>query len=70
MARGKQKEQAREKAQKAAAARKGGKSQIQFREKGLQSICPICRTPNPNYKTMVLHMEAKHPGKPIPPENA
>ncbi|CAG8480328.1 4362_t:CDS:2 [Acaulospora colombiana] len=70
MARGKQKEQAREKAQKLAEARSGGKSQLEARAKGLQLKCPVCKTPAANYKVVVQHMEAKHPKEAIPPETA
>ncbi|GBB87157.1 hypothetical protein RclHR1_01360028 [Rhizophagus clarus] len=68
MARGKQKEQAREKAQKQAENRQGGKSQLGARAAGLQLKCPVCKTPVANYKIIVQHMEAKHPKEPIPPE--
>ncbi|CAG8488660.1 6587_t:CDS:2 [Paraglomus brasilianum] len=70
MARGKQKEQAREKAQKLAETRQGGKSQLAARAAGLQMKCPVCKTPAANYKIIVKHMEAKHPKESIPPESA
>ncbi|CAG8565095.1 10270_t:CDS:2 [Acaulospora morrowiae] len=65
-----QREQAREKAQKQAEARNGGKSQLEARAKGLQLKCPVCKTPAANYKVVVQHMEAKHPKETIPPESA
>ncbi|CAI2175925.1 5142_t:CDS:2 [Funneliformis geosporum] len=55
MARGKQKEQAREKAQKQAENKPGGKSQLGARAAGLQLKCPVCK--------------AKHPKETIPPES-
>ncbi|CAI2175974.1 16597_t:CDS:2 [Funneliformis geosporum] len=64
MARGKQKEQAREKAQKQAENKPGGKSQLGARAAGLQLKCPVS-----NYKIIVQHMEAKHPKETIPPES-
>ncbi|CAG8437948.1 15412_t:CDS:2 [Funneliformis caledonium] len=70
MARGRQKEQAREKAQKQAENKNGGKSQLGARAAGLQLKCPVCKTPTANYKVIVQHMEAKHPKEPIPPESA
>ncbi|KAF0507716.1 C2H2-type zinc finger transcription factor [Gigaspora margarita] len=70
MVRGKQKEQAREKAQKLAENRAGGKSQLETRSKGLQMKCPVCKTPVANYKVIVQHMEAKHLKQTIPPESS
>ncbi|CAG8499815.1 12273_t:CDS:2 [Ambispora gerdemannii] len=70
MARGKQKEQAREKAQKQAEARAGGKSQLNARAAGLQFKCPVCKTPAANYKIVVQHMEAKHPRDAVPSEES
>ncbi|KAJ1983751.1 hypothetical protein H4R34_001083 [Dimargaris verticillata] len=68
MARGKQKEQAREKAQKLAEAKKGGKSQIAHRAAGLKFQCPVCKNPASNYKVLKDHMDAKHPKAPVPAE--
>ncbi|KAL1920484.1 uncharacterized protein VTP21DRAFT_861 [Calcarisporiella thermophila] len=70
MTRGKQKEQAREKARKLAESKKGGQSQLDARKAGLQMKCPVCKTPIANYKLVVNHMEAKHPKDPIPSETA
>ncbi|KAI9479517.1 At2g23090 like protein [Zychaea mexicana] len=69
MARGAQKEQARQKAQKEAAKRGKPKSQLTARAAGLQVKCPKCFTNMPNYKLLVHHMEAKHPKDNIPPES-
>ncbi|RKP36182.1 At2g23090 like protein [Dimargaris cristalligena] len=70
MARGKQKEQARDKAQKSAEARKGGKSQLAARDAGLKIMCPVCKNPTSHYKVLKEHMEAKHPKEPVPPESS
>ncbi|ORY98237.1 hypothetical protein BCR43DRAFT_265050 [Syncephalastrum racemosum] len=71
MARGAQKEQARQKAQKEAAKRNaGGKSQLGARAAGLQIKCPKCFTAIPTYKLLVQHMEAKHPKETVPPESS
>ncbi|KAI8056156.1 putative zinc finger protein [Syncephalis plumigaleata] len=69
MTRGKQKEQARERAQKLADKNKGGKSQLNARAAGLKITCPTCKLAVPNYKLLQTHMEAKHPKDPIPPES-
>ncbi|KAI9024408.1 At2g23090 like protein [Phycomyces nitens] len=69
MARGAQKEQARQKAQKEAAKRAGGVSQLGARAAGLQIKCPKCFSGMANYKLLVQHMEAKHPKDPIPEES-
>jgi len=60
----------RVKAQKKAADANKGGSQLQARAAGLQLICPSCRTQLANYKTLKQHMEAKHPGVPVPPEES
>ncbi|RKP07047.1 putative zinc finger protein [Thamnocephalis sphaerospora] len=70
MTRGKQKEQARERAQKLADKNKGGKSQIGARAAGLKISCPTCKAPVANYKLLQVHMEAKHPKDTIPPESS
>ncbi|KAI8340124.1 At2g23090 like protein [Chlamydoabsidia padenii] len=70
MARGAQKEQARQKAQKEAAKRKGGVSQLGARQAGLQIKCPTCMSQMANYKLLVQHMEAKHPKDKIPSEES
>ncbi|CDH48709.1 predicted protein [Lichtheimia corymbifera JMRC:FSU:9682] len=69
MARGAQKEQARQKAQKEAAKKGKAKSQLGARAAGLQVKCPKCFVTMPTYKTLVNHMEAKHPKDPVPPES-
>ncbi|KAI9597044.1 At2g23090 like protein [Syncephalis fuscata] len=70
MTRGKQKEQAREKAQKLADKHKGGTSQLGARAAGLKIACPKCKLGVPNYKLLIAHMEAKHPKESIPPESS
>ncbi|KAI8390329.1 putative zinc finger protein [Blakeslea trispora] len=69
MARGAQKEQARQKAQKEAAKRKNNGSQLSARAAGLQIKCPKCFTALANYNILKQHMEAKHPKDPVPPES-
>ncbi|KAI7859063.1 At2g23090 like protein [Circinella umbellata] len=69
MARGAQKEQARQKAQKEAAKRAKPKSQLGARSAGLQVKCPTCFSMMTTYKLLVQHMEAKHPKDTIPPES-
>ncbi|CEP14202.1 hypothetical protein [Parasitella parasitica] len=59
MARGAQKEQARAKAQKEAAKRAGGVSQLGARAAGLQIKCPICLGAIANYKLLKQHMETE-----------
>ncbi|KAI9189202.1 hypothetical protein H9P43_000630 [Blastocladiella emersonii ATCC 22665] len=68
MARGKQKEESRLRAEKSKP--KEGKSQLKDREKGMQYTCPVCKNPCANYKILVQHMEAKHPKAPIPAEGS
>ncbi|KAJ1928317.1 hypothetical protein IWQ60_002165 [Tieghemiomyces parasiticus] len=70
MARGKQKEQAREKAQKLAESKKGGQSQLGARAAGLKINCPVCKNPASNYNVLKVHMEAKHPKDTVPPESS
>ncbi|ORZ21698.1 hypothetical protein BCR42DRAFT_408147 [Absidia repens] len=70
MARGAQKEQARQKAQKEAAKRAKGASQLGARQAGLQIKCPTCMSLMANYKLLVQHMEAKHPKEKIPSEDS
>ncbi|KAF7727642.1 hypothetical protein EC973_007300 [Apophysomyces ossiformis] len=70
MARGAQKEQARQKAQKEAAKKNKSGSQLAARAAGLQIKCGKCFSPMANYKLLVQHMEAKHPKDPIPPESS
>ncbi|KAI8148895.1 putative zinc finger protein [Fennellomyces sp. T-0311] len=70
MARGAQKEQSRQKAQKEAAKRGKPKSQLGARAAGLQVKCPSCFSNMPTYKLLVQHMEAKHPKADIPPESS
>ncbi|KAK9721081.1 hypothetical protein K7432_003721 [Basidiobolus ranarum] len=70
MARGQQKIQAREKAQKLAEAKAGGKSQFSARAAGLKAVCQVCKNPCANYKTLVQHMGAKHPNAPVPSEES
>ncbi|CAO3614130.1 unnamed protein product [Cunninghamella blakesleeana] len=70
MARGAQKEQARQKAQKEAAKRQKNGSQLKAREAGLQIKCSVCMALMANYKLLVQHMEAKHPSATIPPESS
>ncbi|KAI9311739.1 putative zinc finger protein [Dichotomocladium elegans] len=69
MARGAQKEQARQRAQKEASKTKKPQSQLGARAAGLQVKCPKCFSGMPTYKLLVQHMEAKHPKDPIPPES-
>ncbi|KAL1930380.1 hypothetical protein VTP01DRAFT_10542 [Rhizomucor pusillus] len=69
MARGAQKEQARQRAQKEAAKRKEPKSQLAARAAGLTIKCPKCLIGMPAYTQFVQHMTAKHPKEPIPPES-
>ncbi|ORZ31449.1 hypothetical protein BCR44DRAFT_43632 [Catenaria anguillulae PL171] len=68
MARGKQKEESRLRAEKNKP--KEGKSQLKDREKAMNYSCSVCRTACANYKILVQHMEAKHPKSPIPPESS
>ncbi|KAI8973041.1 putative zinc finger protein [Pilobolus umbonatus] len=70
MARGAQKEQARQKAQKEAAKRSKTGSQITARAAGLQFKCPKCFIALANYNLVVQHMEAKHPKETIPSESS
>ncbi|ORX58957.1 putative zinc finger protein [Hesseltinella vesiculosa] len=70
MARGHQKEQARQKAQKEAAKRSKNGSQFAARAAGLQMKCPTCMQPLSNYKVLISHMEAKHPKENIPTEDS
>ncbi|CAO3653342.1 unnamed protein product [Mucor hiemalis] len=58
MARGAQKEQARQKAQKEAAKRSGKSSQLGSRAAGLQIKCPKCFIAIANYNILKQHMEA------------
>ncbi|KAK4515460.1 uncharacterized protein ATC70_010406 [Mucor velutinosus] len=69
MARGAQKEQSRQKAQKEAAKRAGKGSQLGARAAGLQIKCPKCFIALANYNLLKQHMEAKHPKEPIPSES-
>ncbi|KAF1798483.1 C2H2-type zinc finger transcription factor [Mucor lusitanicus] len=69
MARGAQKEQSRQKAQKEAAKRAGKGSQLGARAAGLQIKCSKCFIAIANYNLLKQHMEAKHPKDPIPPES-
>ncbi|KAI7899569.1 At2g23090 like protein [Cokeromyces recurvatus] len=69
MARGAQKEQARQRAQKEAAKRKSNGSQLGARAAGLQIKCPKCFIALPNYNLLKQHFEAKHPKDPVPPES-
>ncbi|KAI8062281.1 putative zinc finger protein [Gilbertella persicaria] len=69
MARGAQKEQARQKAQKEAAKRKSNGSQLNARAAGLQIKCAKCFIALANYNLLKQHMEAKHPKDPVPPES-
>ncbi|KAG2193296.1 putative zinc finger protein [Mucor mucedo] len=69
MARGQQREQARAKAQKEAAKRAGGVSQLGARAAGLQIKCPKCFIAIANYNLLKQHMEAKHPKETVPPES-
>ncbi|KAG0738653.1 hypothetical protein G6F57_010381 [Rhizopus arrhizus] len=69
MARGHQKEQARQKAQKEAAKRSAKGSQLGARAAGLQIKCPKCFIALANYKLLVQHFEAKHPKDTIPSES-
>ncbi|CAO3590194.1 unnamed protein product [Absidia cylindrospora] len=62
MARGAQKEQARQKAQKEAAKRAKGASQLDQ-----MSYLHVSMA---NYKLLVQHMEAKHPKEKIPSEDS
>jgi hypothetical protein len=82
MARGKQKEDAQKKNLKRQQEQKGAKSQIEARKAAFHAVCDVCKAPMTAYKQLVLsqhlylsylerkveHMQAKHPGKPIPPE--
>ncbi|KAI9308507.1 At2g23090 like protein [Cunninghamella echinulata] len=70
MARGAQKEQARQKAQKEAAKRNKGGSQLAARAAGLQIKCPVCMALMANYKLLVQHMGAKHPSAAVPAESS
>ncbi|KAI8371384.1 At2g23090 like protein [Radiomyces spectabilis] len=70
MARGAQKEQARQKAQKEAQKKAKSGSQLAARAAGLQIKCPKCFAAMANYKLLVQHMEAKHPKDAIPPESS
>ncbi|CEG69138.1 hypothetical protein CU097_014174 [Rhizopus azygosporus] len=69
MARGAQKEQARQRAQKKAAERSNKGSQLGARAAGLQIKCPKCLIALANYKLLVQHFEAKHPKDNVPPES-
>ncbi|KAI9227369.1 MAG: putative zinc finger protein [Piptocephalis tieghemiana] len=70
MARGQQKIQAQQKAQKLAASKQGGKSQLAARAAGIKMACPTCKSPLPNYKMLQAHMGAKHPKDPVPSEES
>ncbi|KAI8062677.1 At2g23090 like protein [Gongronella butleri] len=70
MARGAQKEQARQKAQKEAAKKNKSGSQLQAREAGLPIKCPTCMLRVTHYKVLVTHMEAKHPKETVPAEES
>ncbi|KAK2961413.1 hypothetical protein BLNAU_3534 [Blattamonas nauphoetae] len=67
MARGLQKIQSQQKKDAAKGKEKG--SQLAARKAGLPIVCPDCKCQLPNYKTLVTHMEAKHPSIPIPAES-
>ncbi|KAI9346848.1 At2g23090 like protein [Obelidium mucronatum] len=69
MVRGIAKEQAKERANKKAAAHGVPNSQFKARAAGLQIICPICRAPLAAYKLLVGHYESKHPKETPPAES-
>ncbi|CAF1162647.1 unnamed protein product [Rotaria sp. Silwood1] len=67
MARGHQKELARQRNDKNAAANKS-KSQKGTAAAGLTYQCSICKTQMPDPKTYKLHFENKHPKNDLPAE--
>ncbi|KAG1459058.1 hypothetical protein G6F56_006249 [Rhizopus delemar] len=69
MARGHQKEQARQKNAKEAAKRSGKGSQLGARAAGLQIKCSKCFIALANYNLLVQHFEAKHPKDTLPAES-
>ncbi|KAI8873516.1 DUF1909-domain-containing protein [Ramicandelaber brevisporus] len=69
MSRGKQKEQARERAQARSDANKGGKSQLDARAAGVKIVCPVCMAPMAAYKALAMHYESKHPKAVVPAES-
>lgn len=56
----------RQKNQKKLEALTKAGSQLKARQEGLKFICPVCRTQLANAGVLRTHMEAKHPGAPIP----
>ncbi|KAH7820621.1 uncharacterized protein MONOS_10821 [Monocercomonoides exilis] len=66
MARGLQKIQSQQRAQDKKGKEKG--SQLAARKAGIKMSCPECKCEIANYKTLVQHMQAKHPSATIPPE--
>ena len=69
MVRGHAKEAAREKAAKKEAKLNSSGSQLEARKKALKFQCTVCKAPAASYKSLVVHMESKHPGVPIPAES-
>ncbi|KAJ3028366.1 UNVERIFIED_CONTAM: hypothetical protein HDU68_001832 [Siphonaria sp. JEL0065] len=69
MVRGIAKEQAKERANKKAAAHGVPNSQFKARADGIKITCPICRAPLASYKLLVGHYESKHPKETVPPES-
>lgn len=68
MARGQQKIQAQQRAQKKAAAGKGGSDQKAAAKAALVHKCTVCMTMMPDPKTYKQHFESKHPKSPLPSE--
>ncbi|WKY14163.1 hypothetical protein Q1695_000035 [Nippostrongylus brasiliensis] len=70
MARGHQKIQSQQKAQKKAeAAKKGqGCDQKSAAQKALHHKCTVCMAQMPDPKTYKQHFESKHPKAPLPAE--
>ncbi|ORY92841.1 putative zinc finger protein [Leucosporidium creatinivorum] len=68
MARGLQKEESQKKAQAAAKAKAGGKSNLKTREAAFKVKCRKCMLPLSDYKNFTEHWNAKHPKDPMPTE--